>query len=213
MAPIDVDSILRELQNRQPIFHSEADFQHALAWEIHTRYPNATVRLEIHPGRIGPREYIDIWVKHGDAICVIELKYKTRKLDAIWNGEEFHLLNQGAQDIGRYDFIKDVVRVERFVTGHPMASGYAVLLTNDDTYWRTTTRLDTADSSFRIHDDRELSGALRWSEATGPGTMRGRENPLILTNLHRIHWIDYSELPEKGPNKFRYALLRIESPQ
>src|SRR5579863_7305468 len=109
-----VESVINELRKSRPIFHSEADFQHALAWEIHSHFPSALVRLEIHPGRIGPREYLDIWVQHENITYAIELKYKTRKLDAIYNGEEFRLLNQGAQDIGRYDFIKDITRLERF---------------------------------------------------------------------------------------------------
>jgi hypothetical protein len=206
-----VESVINELRKSRPIFHSEADFQHALAWEIHSHFPSALVRLEIHPGRIGPREYLDIWVQHENITYAIELKYKTRKLDAIYNGEEFRLLNQGAQDIGRYDFIKDITRLERFVAGHPKTVGYAMMLTNDDGYWRTSRNLTTADASFRIHDTRIINGELKWSEATGQGTMRGRENPLLLNGPHQVRWFDYSELAEKGPNKFRYVLLKIES--
>jgi hypothetical protein len=208
---IRIEDIITELQKKQPVFHSEADFQHALAWEIHTHFPAATIRLEIHPGRIGQREKIDIWVRHDGTVYAVELKYKTQKLDVISKGEEFHLLNQAAQDIGRYDFIKDIVRLERFVTNYPNAIGYAIMLTNDATYWKTTKRLATADAHFRIHDNRTLTGQLMWSEATGAGTMKGRENPLILGKSHQIKWIDYSTLEEKGPNKFRYVLLKIES--
>ena len=207
---IKVESIISELQKKRPIFHSEADFQHALAWDIHCHYPTAAVRLEIHPGRIGPREYIDIWVKYENAVYAIELKYKTSKIDVVYGGEEFHLLNQAAQDIGRYDFIKDIVRLERFVGGNTETIGYAIMLTNDDTYWRATRNLATADANFRIHESRTLSSELKWSEATGKGTMKGRENPLVLNSSHQIRWIDYSNLAEKGPNKFRYVLLKIE---
>jgi len=208
---IPVESIINELKKSRPIFHSEADFQHALAWEIHCHFPAAIVRLEIHPGRIGPREYLDIWIQHEDITYAIELKYKTRKLDAVYNGEEFRLLNHGAQDIGRYDFIKDIARLERFVAGRPKTIGYAIMLTNDNLYWQTARNFSTMDASFRIHDTRTISGELRWSEATGKGTTRGRENPLVLNGSHQIRWFDYSDLTEKGPNKFRYVLLRIES--
>jgi len=208
---ISVENVIEELRKIRPIFHSEADFQHALAWEIHSHFPTAIVRLEIHPGRIGRREYIDILVQHENVTYAIELKYKTRKLDVIYNGEEFHLLDQGAQDIGRYDFIKDIVRLERFVAGHPKTVGYAIMLTNDNNYWQPTRNLSTADASFRIHDARTLNGELKWSEATGKGTMKGRENPLMLSGSHQIRWINYSELSEKGPNKFRYVLLKIET--
>ena len=208
---IRVEAIMNELRKSRPIFHWEADFQHALAWEIHIHFPAAIVRIEVHPGRIGPREYLDIWIRDENITYAIELKYKTRKLDAIHNGEEFRLLNHGAQDIGRYDFIKDVARVERFVIGHPRTVGYAIMLTNDNWYWQTAEYLSTADANFRIHDTRTINGELRWSEATGVGTMRGRENPLVLNCSHEIRWFNYSELVERGPNKSRYVLLKMES--
>ncbi len=207
---IQVEHIISELQEKRPSFHSEAEFQHALAWEIHCYHPTAAVRLEIHPGRIGPREYIDIWVKYENTVYAIELKYKTNKIDVVYGGEEFHLLNQSAPDGGRYDFIKDVVRLERFVGGNPGSIGYAIILTNDHNYWRPTKNLATTDADFRIHDGRTLNGELKWSEATGEGTKEKRENPLVLSSSYQIRWIDYSAFAEKGPSTFRYALLKIE---
>jgi hypothetical protein len=151
---IHIESVIKELQKERPISHSEADFQHALAWEIHRRHPSAAVRLEINQGLVGQREYIDVLVKDGVTTHAIELKYKTRKLDIAYDGEQLHLRNHGAQDIGRYDFIKDIVRLERFVESHLGSVGYAILLTNDDGYWRETKRLGTADIMFRIHENR-----------------------------------------------------------
>ncbi len=45
----------------------------------------------------------------------IELKYKTRHLLGIVGGEIYDLGDQAAQDLGRYDFFKDIERLERFV--------------------------------------------------------------------------------------------------
>lgn len=204
-----IEKIIKDLSKKQPVFHSEADFQHMLAWEIHTRYPSAIVRLEIHPGRIGKREYIDIWVKNKNKVYAIELKYKTRKIDIKYNGEEFHLLNQSAQDVGRYDFIKDITRLERFVANHPNSIGYAVMLTNDHTYWNSTNRLATVDAKFRIHEGKTLKGKLEWSKDTSKGTMRGREKPLQLKSAYPIHWFDYRKLSEVGPSQFRFLALKI----
>ena len=50
-----LDQVLPALARRRPIFHSEADFQLALAWEIQTARPAAGVRLEkrlLHSPRI-----------------------------------------------------------------------------------------------------------------------------------------------------------------
>ena len=38
-------------------------------------------------------------LKNKDKIYAIELKYKTRKIDIKYNGEEFHLRDQGAQPL------------------------------------------------------------------------------------------------------------------
>ncbi len=43
----------------------------------------------------------------------IELKYKTRHLLGIVGGEIYDLGDQAAQDLGRYDFFKDIERLER----------------------------------------------------------------------------------------------------
>lgn len=207
---LQIEKIIKDLSSKQPIFHSEADFQHALAWEIHNCYPTATVRLEIHPGRIGKREYIDIWVKYNNKIYAIELKYKTRKIDINYNGEIFYLLNQSAQDVGRYDFIKDIARLERFTSAHPNAIGYAIILTNDSNYWKPSRRNDTVDSAFRIHEGRKLSGKLRWSRKASKGTKKSREKTLTLRSPYPLRWTDYSKLSGTGPNQFQYLILKIQ---
>jgi hypothetical protein len=101
---IPIETIFGELRKKRPIFYSEADFQHALAWEIQRHQPSAFVRLEINLSLVGQKEYLDILVRDDGRLCALELKYKTGKLDAVYAQEEFHLLNHGAQDIGRYDF-------------------------------------------------------------------------------------------------------------
>jgi len=162
-------------------------------------------------GPLGQREYIDILVKDENTTYAIELKYKTKELDAVFNNEEFHLLDQGARDSGRYDFVKDIGRMERFVESRASAIGWAILLTNDDNYWRETRHFGTTDAMFHIHENRTLNGELRWSEATGARTMEGRENSLILKGSHPIQWVDYSEVEGQGAGRFRYVLLELRT--
>ena len=50
-----------------------------------------------------------------DERLAIELKYLTSAVRAEVPGEAFHLRTQAAQDLGRYDILKDLVRVERLV--------------------------------------------------------------------------------------------------
>ncbi|MCL4222171.1 MAG: hypothetical protein KJZ65_12475 [Phycisphaerales bacterium] len=178
----------------RPVFHSEADFQHALAWHIHERHPNVKVRLEYRPPAVGRKVYVDIWLEHADAICAIELKYKTRRLTAKAHGESFDLLNQGAHDVARYDVCKDVCRVEELVKAYPGLVGYAVFLTNDPGYWQRSGRDGTVDAAFRLHDGAVLQGELSWREHASPGTTSGRTSLLCLCGTHQVRWVDYSDV-------------------
>ena len=55
----ELESTLAGLSSSRPVFHSEADFQHALAWELHHAHPDVSVRLEYKPVA-SERVYIDI---------------------------------------------------------------------------------------------------------------------------------------------------------
>lgn len=204
----EVDSIIQELAKERPIFHSEADFQHALAWMLHEHYPSLRVRLEVNPYKDGQRAYQDILLRSNGAALSLELKYKTRKLDYSYDDEDFHLLDQSAQDIGRYDFIKDIVRLERFVKSHPSASGIAIFLSNDASYWKSA-RENTVDVMFRIHENVTLRGKLGWGDLASAGTMRGREKILELLDEYPLVWKDYSHLDGVRNGEFRYLMLAV----
>jgi hypothetical protein len=207
---IDLRDTLALLSEDRPIFHSEADFQHALAWLIHRRNPDAHIRLEYRLSR-PEREYLDLWVKDDACGLAIELKYPTRGLSMEHTGEQFLLLNHGAQDLTRYDFVKDICRVERWVHTRQGATGYAILLTNDSSYWTTPARTDTIDAAFRIHESVQWSGTRTWGPQTSAGTMKGRESALELRGSFEMSWHDYS-LVGANPNggRFRYLLVRVE---
>ena len=44
---LDIDQLMACLADTRKVFHSEADFQHALAWQIHRAMPEGQVRLEV----------------------------------------------------------------------------------------------------------------------------------------------------------------------
>jgi hypothetical protein len=134
-------------------------------------------------------------------------------LTAPWQGvarqESFELLSHGAQDIRAYDCIKDASRVEKFLYDRPGADGAAVVLTNDSIYWtqRTHGRMTNA-HQFRIHEGATISGLRSWGRHTGVGTLKNRENPIVLMGAYTCHRRDYSTLP--GPRgRFRYLLIAV----
>lgn len=211
MKMVDIRRLLRTLADKRPVFQSEADFQHALAWEIHLQHPTRSVRLEFKPPQLDKRTYLDIWTANKNTILAIELKYKTRLLDVRIGQESFHLLDQSAQDIARYDFSKDIHRLEQIVFATTSSMGYAVFLTNDSAYWKPPRNSGTVDADFRIHQGRVLAGSLHWGPGASRGTMRGREDTISIKGVYSLNWQDYSKPSKASYGKFRYLLVEVSN--
>jgi hypothetical protein len=201
-----IHSLLGGLAIRRPVFWSEADFQHELAIEISKTFPDASVRLEWPLPGEGIRA-LDLLVSAKDATTAVELKYMTRKIDCEVQGEFFSLRNQSAQDVRRYDVLKDVARLEEFCRKRPQARGYVVVVTNDSLYW-TGPSDHTNCSAFSLRNERTASGRLEWLPQTGQGTMKNREAPIELVGAYTFQWCDYSNV-EVQHGRFRYALIEV----
>src|SRR4051812_9035660 len=89
-ARYSVEAAMQALAVTRPIFHSEADFQHALAWELQRRHPQAAIRLEKRVAR-APSIELDILLAMDDRTIGIELKYPRRKMEVEVEGELFQL--------------------------------------------------------------------------------------------------------------------------
>lgn len=79
---LDIVNIMKALSNNRPVFHSEKDFQHSLAWKIHEMKPDCGVRLEVPFLIQRKRKYMDIQFRgqNRDQEIAIELKYPKQKL-------------------------------------------------------------------------------------------------------------------------------------
>lgn len=201
-----METILHELANERPIFHSEADLQFALAWKIKETYPDAKIRLE-YPFDLDKRIYADIVYIRGNQTTVVELKYKPRQLTHSIDLEKYVLKNQGAQDLGRYDFLLDIQRLESLKEKFNH-NGYAIFITNDQNYWNVPRRKNTVDAEFRLHNGRILTGRLAWKSHASPGTTKNREPPIVLNQKHQINWKKYSNLKKRN-TQFNYVILKI----
>lgn len=106
-------------------------------------------------------------------------------------GERYELRNHAAQDVTRYDVVKDLARIERIVAAAGAHDGMVLIVTNDAGYRRESLR-QTVDQAFRLHEGRLLAGELWWSPATGAGTVRGRESTHHLAGAYPLSWRDFS---------------------
>lgn len=203
-------SSMRKLSENRPIFHIEADFQHALAWQIQKDHPELEIRFEYKPQNISERIFVDLWIKdESENNFAIELKYKTRKFEETVYNEKFKLMDQSAQDLGRYDYLKDVERLEKIVSTHEKTTGFAIILTNDSGYWNIPTNSDTVDADYRIFDGNIIHGKLKWAEHASNGTIFGRTTPLNISGNYSLKWNDYSQIGNTNRGKLRYLALKI----
>ncbi len=211
---MDIELTLSDLSAKRKVFHSEADFQHALAWEIRSREPSAEVRLEKcfnEPewGDYGPI-YLDCWLSVRGRRIALELKYKTRQYEAEVSDESFSLKDQSAHDAGRFDFIRDIERLEKLVHSGKVDVGYAVFLTNDDLYWDAPKfRRATNDEEFRLHQGRQLKGEMNWGSKASKGTRAGRDQALGLNGSYDLNWVDYGVLGPGRGGVFRYLVIEV----
>ena len=203
----DLEAALASLAKRRPLFHSEADFQFALAWEIHELYRDIGVRLEYPVALQDESGEIDIWLRDAGRAPVletaIELKYWKRKAELTVNGERFSLKERAFKNQYPYDFWKDVARTEALVAEGPASGGYVIALTNDQYYWNATGGA-AADEAFRMHEGRAVSGTLSWG-----ATSTWDKAPLALRGYYHTDWRDYSAPTRRPGGTFRYLLLDV----
>ena len=205
----DIHHILHSLAKDRPAFYDEEDFQCALEIRIRDLIPDCEIYRKFKPFD-GENVSVDLWVPtHGTAIA---LRYPRQRLSVWQNNVHFELKEHSAQDSGRYDFARDISRLERVVSEREdVKRGFAVILTNDRLYWDTPrpewqTRQDSA---FRIHDGRRLQGTLEWPPGAGRGSIKGRETPICLNGSYFLIWADYSQLEEGKHSQFRYLAIEV----
>ena len=207
---IEVHQFMRGLSTQRPIFHLEADFQFALGWHIRQLTPDCELRFEYRPL---PNEavYVDIWIPSQGTI--LELKYLTEKLELECDSERFILNRQSAHPLRRYDFVRDIARIEHIVDlNNSIRNGFAILLTNDSYYWRPPTSdwETNMDADFRLHEDRSLTGDLSWSANANDNTIKGRKAKVQLKGSYNLHWENYSDFGNKRGEQFRYLPVSVD---
>lgn len=176
---------------------------------LHEDDAQRRIRLEYRPP-VDEAMYLDIYIWGQDGRRTgIELKYWTKKANFEVGDEPFRLRDQGAHDICRYDFVKDIGRLERLISADVLDDGWVVALTNDPSYWSPSTRPDTIDAAFRLSDGRTLEGQMGWASHAGSGTTRGRSAVHDLAGRYEVSWRDYSSVRDARPGTFRCLALPV----
>ncbi|MDR2892190.1 MAG: hypothetical protein LBV80_03770 [Deltaproteobacteria bacterium] len=214
---LDIHSLLDNM--KRPAFASEDDFKFVFAYELQKLLPDANVVLE-YPHEIiaGKRSYIDIAIRRKKQYIPIELKYKTKQANVLLReGEPFKLKNHSACDIGRYDFLRDIWRLEQLLKeSHKFGPcGYAVLLTNDRMYWdkNSEQKINSNDRDFKFFDGDDTvirKGIHSWYKNNEIAQYSGsRYRSLEFDNQYDIRWHDYFPSAANPSEPFRYVTVTV----
>lgn len=205
LGPDVISQAMSALSRKRPVFHSEADFQHALAWELQTAYPHAELRLEKRVAT-KPSVELDLLMTVDGQALGVELKYPRRRMVAEVGGEVFTLAT-GADDHGRYYALEDLARLERLVDLGVVASGAFLLLTNVPNLWSPpSSRRPVLYDEFRMHDGRVLSGTMRWGDWGAAGGRPSGSGAVTVRGTYELAWTDYSYLDS---GQLRYLLIGV----
>lgn len=123
------------------------------------------------------KPYFDIVIEHRNQFIAIELKYKLKEIRLrseekfLRFGEEapdenlILVTNQSAEDEGRYDFWKDVKRIEILSKAFDnVIGGIAILVTNQENYKKSNETYKY--SKFNLSDSKK--GFLYWNINNNP---------------------------------------------
>jgi hypothetical protein len=202
----ELHNILASLSIERPVFHSEADFQFSLAWAIKLADQRREIRLERRFPGIERRMSLDLQVIDNSAKTNIELKYITAQANIEYRGELYELKEATAFDQARYDFLKDIQRLETLNSLYSGATGYAVMLNCNRTMEAPGRSSDVIDGEFRIHEGESLTGRLQWSPRAGAGSIKGRESPIVLQDRYSMNWRPFSVIQ---PLEFNYLAVKV----
>jgi hypothetical protein len=205
---MDINTIMKVLSDKRPLFHSEADFQFALAWEIKNRYPQAEIRLEApFNGTVVGR--IDILVRHQAGVYPIELKYLKKHLQCAVDNERYDLA-EGVHDLDMHDCIKDIARLETFRKQlAEFRSGFAVWLTNDTAYWKASYNASYY-SEFHAPQGSVKAGIMKYQNGAKLLRNPAYSAPIELNGQYRIAWEKFSSVGTAKHGEFKYAVVRVD---
>ena len=211
----DIDNFMK--RNDELLFN-ERDFQmHLATWLLNSTCHYDDVDVEYYVPQQELDDYVwnselrlDIVVKKDGIFYPIELKYKTKKVerqisrfDESLNDNVVVMKNQGAQDLGMYDFWKDVRRLElvrkRFKN---VNGGFAVFVTNDEFY--TKRSKDTSNNYlFNMSPDKALPKQKHWAN---PDSTCAKKHPNF--EVEKEYCIDWHNIEVNGI-QFYYCILSI----
>ncbi|MDD3999279.1 MAG: hypothetical protein PHX62_00080 [Bacilli bacterium] len=194
-----ISEIMAKIKLKELLYSNEEQFQFDLAWKLKQKINNNNIDILLEPlsitdlklGGDRKKDFTDIVLIDDEGNFIpIELKYKKY-------GEQKHedckyilykikpdkkkeydikLYHDGAVNLGRFDYLWDVHRIENLRKKNSkndgmifdnrytiFLGGYAIMITNDEAYWRDTG--DNNCSNLMLLDIGKVVKKLKWQKS------------------------------------------------
>ena len=190
-----IQNILKEFAQNGVLFSNERQFQLELAFKLKEYYD---VYLEMLDYSNGEKKYVDIVVKVGNnEFVAIELKYTTRDRNILYktSSRTVYTFKQGAGDIRRFHFLKDVERLEKLlkktdvfeIEGAKVIKGFAIIMTNDNPEREKPTQY----ARVALNEGREIPGKIYENKPLTIDTSGYQDKKIELESSYVCKWQDY----------------------
>ena len=181
-----IKQTIDDFANEGIVFSNEAQFQFNLAIKLNEndiiKNKYEVVLEYLYKDKEDKKEYIDIVLfgkKTNDCIP-IELKYKTTSQEETYivgkkgKEKEYITYNQGAYDLGSYDFFKDINRIESLVCYDALLSykgksyeatkGYSIIITNEKHYYAPFKDINQNEEGLYFHKNKGTNVIYYWQD-------------------------------------------------
>ena len=211
IADIVRDDIVAFLESNEELLFNERDLQmHLATWLRKSKKSYDDVDVEYYVpweelGKDTSGEYKYIWkselrldivVKKDGEYCPVELKYKTKKVERKisrfneeLSDEVIIMKNQGAQDLGMYDFWKDVRRIELVKNRFKSVKGGLVLFLTNDHFYKKSSKEKSNHFFFNMtggeHDTNK-----HWKREDSRCAQMKAYKSFDVERKYTIHWHD-----------------------
>ena len=191
---------------------NEASFQLELAYFLKNNGYSVLLEYFVPELEENKRSYIDLVVKDNDddSYIPIELKYKIKGQEIDYNlfsskeNIKVKLRSQGAQNIGRYDFWRDIYRLEQVSKRFSQIEcAFAIFLTNDFYYEKHQSNTTTKGYLFSMGDNHKHGTKKYWTKDTS----LSKERPNFeLDNEYKTVW----KRTQMQNVEYSYCLVKVE---
>ncbi len=195
------------------MFHSE---NHLSAWLALTLKKmlvlSSTPKLQKAGFYENKRLRLDMLFEHRGREYAVELKYARGAMgrggSLLYKGDVYYAPSSGAaDDITRFNFLKDVMRLESEIPKRDKTVMFALLLTNIRTLWEKGNETSN-DHAFHI-DGNIQKGTLKWKWTPSKETLKRTGESLTIDGNYSAKWRTYTKIPKLKNKIFRYLLVKI----